>query len=202
MKNLSYLLMFVIFVVIPSSCSRQKIEDENAPSVLEKIKSKDQYLALSPEDQKQAWILKMKSYQNLNLSSSQKSLITKMIFDLQNIEIGLFYISESLKKHAISLTKITPEMDFISLFTNIEEDVDIVNSGGICQACITDLENYVKTKPQNENNDANSKVKNCNCRWTCDLLDLEGFCQSTTNCKVTRSGCGFLELYECTGGCY
>ena len=202
MKNLIYLFIYVALLTIALSCTQEKIIDENSTFVVKGLESKDQYLALSPENQKQIWIARMKSYQNIGLSPTQKGLIEKMILDLQNLEIGEFYISEGLRAHAIAMAKVTPELDFISLFTDPIEKVSLLNSGNVCKACITDLENYVKPLPRNGNNDSNSKKEACNCRWTCGQMDVMGLCTSTSDCTVTVSGCGFLDLYECTGGCY
>ena len=217
LKNLFYPLRFLILLPIFFSCSPDEQIGVQKTDISEAFASKSSLLSLSPEEQKQAWIKRLNMYFNLELSLAQKDILKKLIYDLQSIEEGSFYISTAMKEHAIEIAKVTPKEDFLRLFSSEAVTLDLPNlikKGPICVECIVDLQNYVSQTNPLTNIPVSSRAEDCDCLWTCEqqldnllcdpgqtptlLSQCTGGTQTTPCCSPT-SGCGLFLLQTCTG---
>lgn len=181
--------------------------------VSEVFSSRNVLLSLSLEEQKQAWIVRLKSYSDLDLSPVQKNILNDLISDLGALGKGEFFPSEKIKQDAIAMAKITPREDFINLFsveTLKSEIPELFKFGSICEECISDIESYVRLT--SDEAVTYRSVPNCNCNWTCNQQQSTQLCIApnvpitlpacsggSTGCCNSTGGCGFLGLGTCTG---
>lgn len=191
-----------------TSCSRNDLENEQISVRLEPFTSKPLLLSLSPEEQKLAWVARLKSYRNLELSTHQKEMLEVIIADIEGMEKGSFFFSEKLREDAISMAKITPQVDFINLFCEVSPSLPVLqNSGPVCAAyIINDLRFDVAPT---RNSQVTYRADDCNCNWTCnqqlDHCPAGGTIQSpcsggtSSGCCNAVGGCGFLNMGTCNG---
>lgn len=207
------IFLFIIALFSPS-CSPAGNEPEKQLNGFDVFSSRDALLSLSPEEQKRAWILRLKAYSELDLSSAQKLILNDLIFDLSALGKGEFFLSEKTKQDAIALGKITPREDFINLFcveTIKSELPELLKTGSICEECISDIERYVR--PSSNIPVSYRSAPDCNCNWTCNQQASDRLClngqvstvlspcsgQTETNCCKETGGCGFLGFGTCNG---
>lgn len=125
------------------SCSPAGNEPEKQLNGFEVFSSRDVLLSLPAEKQKRAWIVRLKAYSELDLSSAQKAILNDLISDLSALEKDEFFLSEKTKQDAIAMGKITSREDFINLFCveAIKSELpELLKTGSICEECITDIE--------------------------------------------------------------
>lgn len=205
------LLLFTTFFL---SCTSGVLEEVNQQEVKNAFSSKASFMALTPEEQKIAWISRLKMYSDLDLTQAQKELVNELISDLKELEKDQFHLTENLIQDAISLAKITPQVDFLNLFCENMVSLPVLHkTGPICSDCITALENYVRPTI-NDDGSVTFRAVDCDCNWTCQQQEDNMLCpsgqtattltactdgQTTDCCNQTASGCGFLNGFSCTG---
>lgn len=133
---------------------------------------------------------------SIDLNVTQKEIVQDIKSAILKQEHNQFFLSEEIRIKAIEIANITPEVDFINLFVNIDAVVYLQKSGEICFTCIADLENL--GDDDNTDDPPISYLPNCDCRWTCSQEALEPCTRVTSKCNHT-SGCGFLGFQACTG---
>jgi hypothetical protein len=88
---LNALLVLMTIVQAITSCSRNDFENDQISDRIEAFTSKSLLLSLPPEGQKLAWVARLKSYRNLELSTHQKEMLEAIITDLEEMEKGSFF---------------------------------------------------------------------------------------------------------------
>lgn len=187
-----------------SSCSKDTEENSHQKN-LDIFASKHLLLSLPLEEQKQAWLTRLKMYQNLDLSPAQNQILEKIISDLLEMEKDKFYLSENLRNDAVSMAKITSQEDFVNLFCEVTSSIPVLHSTGpVCaNYIIEDLKTDVGISP-NSNTQVVYRTPNCDCNWTCgqqaDHCPGESTTLSSSNggCTAVR-GCGLFGMGTCTG---
>jgi hypothetical protein len=143
------------------------------------------------------WNEKLNQLIEQDLPIESKNLIKKLITELNKVETN----SKAISEIAVSLAKIIPEDDFVKMFTELNDykfERKFKGTNMVRKEVIEELNTlnskltmdvlYVQSSPK-----ATAKAKDCNCSWTCDST-VGG---STSNCKETQSGCGFLWAFSC-----
>ncbi|HAD11426.1 MAG TPA: hypothetical protein DCF33_03205 [Saprospirales bacterium] len=211
MKKLLFLngvLILLSLIQFFHSCSPNPLENEQKE--FDPFYSKSVLRSLPLEDQKQAWIARLKSYQNLDLSVPQKAILENMISDLQEMESGKFFLAESLRNNAASLAKIMPQVDFVNLFCEVSSAIPTLQkSGPVCSDyVINEIRTDVGPAPKSEMQ-VTYRTPLCDCNWTCNQQldnclyggELLSACSggATTGCCTPAPGCGLFGLGTCTG---
>ena len=213
MKKLLFLNFFLVLLTIlqsVSSCSPNKIEDEQKLENLDVFSSKQLLFSLSPEAQKQAWLTRLKMYRNLDFSIDQKEILEKIISDLLEMKKDKFFLSENLRNHAVSIAKITSQEDFINLFCEVTSSLPPLQSTGpICADYILNDLKADAGPNQNLNPQVTYRAVDCNCNWTCNQQsencpaggEILPACSGggTTGCCNPTGGCGLFGLGTCNG---
>jgi hypothetical protein len=162
------------------------------------IEIKDNYLKLSGEKQLNLWKSKIDQLLNQSLPEAHLALIKKLKSELSKFKSqNDITFNGEIQKIAINLAEITPEIDFLKMFVMLEDYKFKSRFEGIeiCHDCISDM------SKQNEsilpNKALETRAGNCNCEWTCGVLELITGNSTSSNCTATKSGCGFLWLSSC-----
>jgi hypothetical protein len=196
----------LIFCVIIGSSSCDQIDqndfqfeiDSRVEFLKDKPKSQvvSEYLELTLPEKKELWLAKLNHTLLGNLSQKQRFLMQNLITELQSVATPADFYKEEIRLLALELAREMDSDDFIGVFASLN-DYQVQNSGNtICLDCISSLENDW------ENSNIVSRVSHdeeplCNCKWTCGgVLGPEVKC-TTTTCKETSAGCGFLWLQTC-----
>ncbi|MDX1911554.1 MAG: bacteriocin fulvocin C-related protein [Saprospiraceae bacterium] len=206
-KSVNAVLASLCFLLAATLVFNACTKDAAEQNQFNVFASKASLLGLSANDQKEAWITRLESYKQLDLREDQQNLVNALIADLKNLEEGKFYLSEDLKRDAIAIAQITPEQDFINLFTldNLSSGLPaLVKQGSACLDCIYDIQQYTPSSNVNPGETAGDRRPDCNCRWTCSqqadnmLCDDGGSATVSTDCNQ-QGGCGFFGLQTCDG---
>ena len=217
MKNLFLSICAVCLLInlmLSPSCTHDQEVSSEKLDAISAFSSRDLLISLSSEEQKQAWISRLKSYTDLDLSTDQKSIINDLIFDLNELQKDEFFLSTKIKSDAIAMARITPHEDFINLFCgeNLTPNLPgLTKIGSICEECITDIENYVE--PPSKVAVSYREAPSCDCNWTCSQQQGNTLCApgytpitlptcsggSTNNCCSATGGCGLFNLQTCSG---
>lgn len=93
-----------------------------------------------------------------------------------------------------------PEEDFLRMFTTLEDynfKGTFTGRTKVSSEILNDLKslnyNYESNSIKSSPLSRGMGLKDCNCNWTCGLY-AGG---STSKCKTTTSGCGFLWAFDC-----
>lgn len=214
-------MRLIVFMLICNaslfiSCKTDILDEVQQRNQLNAFASRKSFVSLPPEVQKQLWIKKLETYFELELSLDQKNILRRIVTDLKSMKSGQFLLTENLRKNAIAMAEITPQVDFLNLFC---EGVTVAlpvlqKTGDPCTICIYDLENAVLQK---SNADSNLTFRylapDCDCKWSCQQQEDNMLCpggqwavtvstcqngQTDDCCNRTPSGCGFFGIFSCT----
>lgn len=166
------------------------------------------YSKLSVEEKSALWIEKMDQLQSLDLPLEHKSLIGKV--KEQILRGNLSENPSDLIEAAIKLALITPEDDFIKMFSSLYDYNYNAKFAGVEKVSDNILNDIKRLGAFSNNNDGGGASKDCNCRWTCSWYNRDGSVKGSgssekssqaiaTSCHITSSGCGFLWASECDG---
>lgn len=162
------------------------------------VQQKEIFKSMSTSEKVRLWQSKLSQILKQDLTDKQRDLTKQIIDEIPNLN-NENYDGENLITLAIEMAKITPEDEYIRMFSMFEDykrnqsEYKKFNNEMIVNDLIA-FKNSLKVKNENTiNNFNNTNKKACNCRWTC------GFYNYTDNCTETENGCGFLGLQPCTG---
>ena len=190
--KLSILGLIVVFLstAIFIACSKENGEETNYVSSKLRTtflegknysKISNDFNMLSKKEKTDLWNDKLNQLLSLDLPIEHKELISDLKLEISKDQMDVKKISNI----AISLAKLTPEEDFAKMFTNLYDYNYYGKFEGKTKVSIKAIEKF------KINNSINSKIP-CNCEWTCSWYG-----NSTSNCKTTSSGCGFMWFFEC-----
>ena len=199
--------MMTITSLIFFSCSK----DENSnPSEINRSEFlvgktsdeiKSSFRKLPVNDKFALWDSKLEQLLSQKLPANQLELIEQLKSEMNNVRIGN---QNRFKEIAINLAKITPENDFIQMFSDLSDYkfYGHFNSKNISpKYVIDDLQNLkLNFSVADDSNLKNSLSKtavssrDCSCRWSCWMTGGT----SSKNCRVTDGGCGFFLMQDCT----
>jgi hypothetical protein len=200
LSNIAVIAFIVISIFL--GCRKDNINQISFREELVKgktsIEIKDSYLKLSGEKQLNLWKSKIDQLLNQSLPEAHLALIKKLKSELSKFKSqNDITFNGEIQKIAINLADITPEIDFLKMFVMLE-DYGYKNQfegTEICHQCINDMS--IQDGSIIPNKSLETRTSNCNCEWTCGLLSFITGNNSTTNCTVTKDGCGFLWLSSC-----
>jgi hypothetical protein len=193
--KLSVLGLIALFLstTIFIACSKENNEDSNY--VASKLRTtfvdaknysemSNNFNLLSKNEKTALWNDKLNQLLALNLPTEHKELISALKLEISKDEMDAKKISDI----AINLAKLTPEEDFAKMFANLNDYKYNGKFEGKTRVSIKAIEEFKIS------NSITSKYP-CNCEWTCSWYG-----SSTSNCKGTSSGCGFMWFFECEHG--
>ena len=158
---------------------------------------KSSFRKLPVNDKFALWDSKLEQLLSQKLPENQLELIEQLKLEMNNVRIG---DQNRFQEIAINLARITPEQDFIEMFSDLSDYKfsGTFHSKNISpKYVIDDLKNlklnFAVAKDANLNNSL-SKKKDCSCRWSCWMTGGT----ATTNCATTNGGCGFFLMQDCT----
>lgn len=198
------LLMITIITSIFLACTKEtdllnSTENSNLRESFLKNKDyvtiKSDFNLLNKKDKIELWNEKLNQLLKENLPIQTKNLIKNLVLELNKETVD----SKKMSEIAISLANSIPQEDFYKMFTELNDykyEGTFKGKTKVSQEIINDLYsiNYeYKTDNSNIEHNKSSASRDCNCNWTCDLY-AGG---STSNCKATSSGCGFLWAFSC-----
>lgn len=210
MKNLKRITILRMTALLLSSvifcaCSKENSQvNKEVTTVIRQDFLKDKDFAsiksdfnVLDEDKKIAlWDEKLSQVLSQNLSAHIKEQIKKL-----KIEINKEVIDpKSISDISLSLATNIPEEDFLSMFTTLEDynfRDTFTGRTKVSSEILNDLRslnyNYESNSVKSNPLSRGVGLKDCNCNWTCGLY-AGG---STSKCKTTTSGCGFLWAFDC-----
>lgn len=156
---------------------------------------KSDFNNLTEKEKIALWNEKLDQLLTQNLPLEHKKLIIELNAELKKTNINV----ENVSNISFHLANITPEDDFYQMFMSLNDykfEGGFIGTAKVNDALKKSLKlvkfNYTKnTNIPNLNAKTNGGA--CNCNWTCSLY-AGG---STTNCRQTTSGCGFLWAFPC-----
>ena len=198
------LLVLTLFTTIFIACTKETDSQEspNSENIRESfLKNKDysaiksDFNLLNKKSKIELWNEKLNQLLNEELPTDSRNLIKKLIIELNKEQVD----PKSMSEIAVSLAKSIPAEDFYKMFTELNDyqcEGKFKGNTTVPKEIITDL--YSMNYDYNANeivSDMNKTTvtRDCNCNWTCDSY-AGG---STSNCKSTSSGCGFLWAFSC-----
>jgi hypothetical protein len=211
MKKLIFILSaFLILVSITSCRQNDQIADEyrNNLNLKSELEQKETFKNLDTDSKIRIWKSKLEQIKTKDISSEQKNLINNISNEVSKMT-NADYDGIKLFEYAIEMAKITPEDEFIRMFSvigdyNRNNNLYNNSTSKLTEGkLVKDLENYLtnlktsKIKFLNASKNNSSQriaAKDCNCRWTCLFYSSV----TNDNCNKTNSGCGFLWTQECT----
>ena len=211
MKKLIFILSaFLILVSITSCRQNDQIADEyrNNLNLKSELEQKETFKNLDTDSKIRIWKSKLEQIKTKDISSEQKNLINNISNEVSKMT-NADYDGIKLFEYAIEMAKITPEDEFIRMFSvigdyNRNNNLYNNSTSKLTEGkLVKDLENYLtnlktsKIKFFNASKNNSSQriaAKDCNCRWTCLFYSSV----TNDNCNKTNSGCGFLWTQECT----
>lgn len=211
MKKLIFILSaFTILLSIISCRQNDQIADDyrNNLNLKSELEQKETFKNLDTDSKIRIWKSKLEQIKSKDISSEQKVLINNISTEISKMT-NVDYDGIKLFEYAVEMAKITPEDEFIRMFSVIGDynrNDNLYN--GVYKSklaegkLVKDLENYltslktskIKFFRTTKNTSQRIARKDCNCRWTCLFYSSE----TNTNCNSTVSGCGFLWTQECT----
>ena len=142
----------------------------------------DAFSKLSEGEQKELWLEKMDQLLSQKLPGTHVKLIKTI---REGVGKGIDKTTaQNFLKSASDLAKITPRQDFGKMFERLE---DYQYSGKFSGA-----ENMPDSLVEGIASMDLFNKGACSCRWC-----LFGTTSTSTNCKETKSGCGFFWMQEC-----
>lgn len=196
----------LIFCVIIGSSSCDQIDqndfqfeiDSRVEFLKDKPKSQvvSEYLLLTTLEKKELWLSKLNHTLSSDLSQKQRFLIQELIQEIQSVTTPSDFYKEEIRQLGLNLVREMDSIDFIGVFSTLN-DYEVQNSGNaVCLDCISSLEGDWKYS-NIVYRILNEEEPSCNCKWTCGgVLGTEVKC-TTKTCKETSAGCGFLWLQTC-----
>lgn len=216
--KLTSAIAFLLALFSVLSCRQnESISDKkrNDLSLKSELEQKKIFMNLDTDSKIKLWTSKLDQIKSQDISDEQKRLISKISDELSKMNNDNFD-GQKLFGYAIKMAQITPEDEFIRMFSTLSDykinknsydDLAVgPNSKISTKSNIeSDLINYLSkikeskikfNETQNKNNDISTTSirKDCNCRWTCMFYTPGG---TNDDCRNTDSGCGFLWLQEC-----
>jgi hypothetical protein len=216
MKKLNYsvlsLFALVLVFALFTSCSKDSYAQLDPSSKLrdqlmngkEFSKIQEDFDQLDRDAKVAVWNEKLDQILSLDLPAENKKLTNELKVELSKNDIDVAKISSI----AQNLAKITPVADFEKMYTTLYDykyNGKFIGKNKISQDNLEELKrvdyNYKNkskiTQKITETTvpiDLNDRSQTpCNCNWTCSWYRVT----PTTNCIVTKSGCGFFMLFEC-----
>ena len=209
MKKLIFILSAVLILVSITSCRQNdQIADEyrNNLNLKSELEQKETFKNLDTDSKIRIWKSKLEQIKTKDISSEQKNLINTISNEVSKMT-NADYDGIKLYEYAIEMAKITPEDEFIRMFSVIGDynrNNNLYNESKLTEGkLVKDLENYLtnlktsKIKFLNDTKNNSQRIatrRDCNCRWTCLFYSSV----TNDNCNSTSSGCGFLWTQECT----
>lgn len=200
------IIKMLIFCVIVGSSSCDQVDqndfqfERNNRVEFLKDKPKSQvvseYLLLTTLEKKELWLSKLNHTLSSDLSQKQQYLIQELIQEIQSVTTPSDFYKEEIRQLALELAHEMDSIDFIGVFSTLN-DYKVQNSGNaVCLDCINSLEGDWKNSTI-VYRILHDEEPLCNCKWTCGgVLGPEVKC-TTETCKETSAGCGFLWLQTC-----
>jgi len=155
---------------------------------------KEIYDSLGFADKKSLWLDKLNQIKGEPIPSQHIGIIDSIIIEVNSSSnISDLSSNNQLQTLALDLLEITSVEDFKSMFSDLNDyspiDIDSeLGKGDFVDDLESDFgQNFVPGPPTPPG------LKNCNCNWTCG----DGPHGTTSNCKRTSSGCGFLWAHPC-----
>lgn len=203
MKKFFAILSVLTLLLVFSCRGNDQIADEYRSNLdlKSELQQKELFKDLTTENKIRVWQSKINQIQTQNLSTEQKELIRSINNEIVKVAEEN-YDGIKLFEYAISLAKITPEDEFVRMFSVIgdyKKNENLYNNHFSNEKLVLNLQqnlNDLKNKKYEFYASGTVTNKNqqptCNCSWTC------GFYGGGTNdCNTSISGCGFLWISEC-----
>lgn len=206
MKKSIFIFSFLSIMFSAITCRQNdQTADEyrNNLDLKSELQQKEVFKNLDTNSKIRLWKSKLEQIKNENISSEQKSIINNISIEVSKINNDN-YDGQKLFEYAIQMAKITPEDEFIRMFSLIgdyKKNSSLYKSSFTNSNIVSDLENYLIKIQKNKRNfyannfSTKSLRPTCNCRWTCVFYTNV----TNDNCNSSVSGCGFLWIQECTG---
>ena len=218
MKKIFFIFGYLfVFSLIIFSCTKNIDSNENSDSKLNyrndslndyynangnfKL-SKLEFINLSDSIKKELWLNKIEFSKTQDLNDEQIAQLTLLETNIKALPNDTFYLTESIIKNGISLTRQFNEDAFKDLFNNLDLVIISKSVSTLCNSCIIDLQHELNNKDSISIDNMAKDLPNCNCRWTCsDPIGGCNDCQAGhyKGCCKPVKGCGFLLLQDCTG---
>lgn len=214
-KNLSVVAILLALFLIVSCRESELITDEyrNDLSLKSELKQKEIYRSLDADSKLKLWKNKFEQIKRQDVSSRQRELIDSISEELSKIEEENFD-GQKLFEYAIKMAQITPEDEFIRMFSRFEdykrnnssyEEFAVkVKEKSYKSYIEVDLINYLSKIKEGKvrvgfNEGSNVSISDriipiCNCRWTCLFYGV-----TNNKCRPSNRGCGFLLIQDCGG---
>lgn len=177
--------------------------DSKSSSKVKHQLSKESFIKLSFEEQKQVWVDRLSGFLNAKISNTEKELIESVTHQLKTYkDRDDIYSDEIMKKNVLELANLMSTEKFKLMFSTFDEFNPMARYGNhidenFVQQLKTDFEKPVNVQnSQNTSEKASAPKPDCNCRWSCG----DSFAVCTHDwCNATPRGCGLFGLWSCTG---
>ena len=204
MKNVSLIIMMLIFAGIIASCETEKEYNVETRYLFVQNKDifeqKEDFNLLSDGEQSSLWLSKIEQLKNLKLPHDHLNLISELEIELKNFGYNNLHLS----KHFLSITEklfneIPSEDIYQMLFTL--EDYNFPEEGYHFESGYYSFEpsDFLSKKLRAERPLQTKKGSDCNCRWLCSGSGVYDYHR---NCVPTSHGCGLFWLWSCTDKAY
>lgn len=156
---------------------------------------KNDFNLLDKKSKIELWNEKLNQLLKEELPTDSKNLIKKLVVELNKEQVD----PKNMSEIAVNLARSIPAEDFYKMFTELNDykyEGKFKGNSIVPKEIITDLYSMNYDYKANEIGTEINKTtvtRDCNCNWTCDSY-VGG---STSNCKATSSGCGFLWAFSC-----
>ncbi len=186
---------------------------ESTTSTVSEYITKKEFIQLSPDKQKAAWVSRLGQAQKLKYTAKQKEIISQLVRLIEGQPKGEFTFTSDIQQQLLDLNAITPEVDFLSLVNDLSSPLVITGKGKSCDFCVDNLEG-IDLRNNSSPVDVISNAPDCNCEFCwgtlhpnygdCAQIYTAESCNSSSEsygvvpcCNRTRMGCGFLWLFSC-----
>ncbi len=167
--------------------------------------SKTEYSEKTPEKKKEEWLKRIDAILSLkNLPDNQRKLTLKLKSEVKSMPKGKFYLSARIKSLGTELANVTPEKDFLRLWTNLDNKIIYTGDGRPSSLISAEIAAHPSMGDNPPSGPSDLEAPDCDCRWFCGMSDgiclIEiSYCDGTNegNCCIKRSGCGFLRMMDC-----
>ena len=206
-KIITFITAFILLSI--TSCRQEENKMDDFREELQgksEITQKNSFGNLTTDKKVEIWESKLSQVLTQNLTEEQRTLVKALKEEVRNMN-SPNYDGIRLIELGIALAKVTPENDYISMVSTLENfsktKNDIVSSTSRNNFVVQDLENFlIKVKTRNkliiEESQTSGNIFNkkptCNCSWTCGMYG-----GTNDNCNESTSGCGFLWTQPCKG---
>ena len=158
------------------------------------------YNDLESSEKINLWLEKLDQILSTEISYQHKELIVSLKKELKRYDSMNI---QTIKRLGKALASITPESDFIEMFSSLNDynynsksfkvekmatsfynSFESIHFENVSKISATEFRKREMNKPD------------CNCKWTCSFF--ENSFSKGDDCEKTRSGCGFLWMQSCT----